>query len=74
MQKKDFGILSKESLDLGLSLLKRRVFYPSVGVLLFSVLQSDMQHPKPTEEEQYIPAMQPMQYRHHDWFILPLKT
>jgi len=70
MWQKDFWPLANEYLDLGLSLIKRKVFYPSAGILLFSVLQSDTS-PKPIEKRQDIPVIQPMPYRYHDWLILP---
>lgn len=70
MWQKDFWPLSHEYIDLSLSLVKRKVVYPSIGVLLFSVLQSDTS-PKFIEKKQDIPVIQPMKYRYHDWFILP---
>ena len=68
MWEKRNWILLNEYFDL--SLVKKKVFYPFVGVLLLTVLQSDAL-PKPSKKQQEIPTIESIQHRYHDWFILP---
>ncbi len=68
MWEKRNWILSNEYFNL--SLVKKKVFYPSVGVVLLAVLQSDTL-PKLSKKQQDTPTIESIQHRYHDWFILP---